>query len=583
MRLFLRLTTFSTLLWCLASPAVFAADLPPAATPGGALPGLDDEITEPFVYPNVNPGQQPAPPPEIETEAGAPRMLVRGFRIRGVAPHEDLGITQQAVEQLVRNEARKLVAGEAAQGFTLSMFEVLTRAVSNFYRKRGYFLARAFIPEQKVSDGIVTITIIEGFLDQVVFRDNRLYSDEQLADVFDDLIGEPVFLDDIERAVFITNDFPGLEARALFGPGLKPGSAAIQLGVVEDTSGGFLSWDNHGSFYTGEYRLRGNYGANNLFGQADRLDTNFIFTLDPQNSLYLDVSYEQPVLNYDFLTGGGYSWNNFDVGGNLEDLKINGESTILNGYLTYLFRRKRTERMSATVDLSLKEAESFVINTLESRDRLTVISLQGLYQGTSWSGSGNYQQLSFTLSLGLDDFLGSMDSNGDELSGRTTGAGDFAGGDFTKSNIDYLFLLKMADLQSLTFRVSLQATSDALTSLEQFSLGGPGTVRAYPVAEALMDEAQLFSVEWRADASGAVETSFFRGLQLFAFYDYANGSLNDPLNNDIDKVKFSGIGFGAEIEPWEDLKGRIQFAFDLGDSPSDNQSLPFYFSLQYDY
>ena len=570
------------LLCYLVSNINHAAPLPPGATPGGARPILDFGITEPFVYPETIPSEEQTQAP-VEEDADAPRMLVRGFRIQGVQPREELGITQHSIEQLVISEAQILVAGAAAQGFTLSMFETLTRSISRFYRERGFFLARAYIPEQKVNDGVVTINIVEGFLDQVVFLGNQRYSDDQLNDLFDDLIGEPVFLEDIERALFIANDFPGLEASALFGPGLKPGSAAIQLNTREDPSSGFLSWDNYGSIYTGEQRLWGNYRVNNLFGQADLVNTNFVYTLDPQNSLYFDVSYQQPVLNNDFLAGGGYSFNTFDVGGNLADLEINGESSILNGYMTYIYRRKRTERMSATLDLSLKSAESKVIDTLDSRDKLTVLSGQALYQGTSWSSAGAYQQLSVTLSLGLADILGAMDSDGDGLSGRTGGSGNRAGGDFIKINIDYLYLRRIAALQSLSFRFSLQSSSDLLTSLEQFSLGGPDTVRAYPVAEALMDDAWLISVEWRADASPDIPQTFLNGLQYLAFFDYAKGSLNDPLNNDIASVALSGIGFGVELEPYKKFGMKVQIAYALGDEPSDNQSLPFYFRFWYDF
>ena len=351
----------------------------------------------------------------------------------------------------------------------------------------------------------------------------------------------------------------------------------------ETPSAGFFSLDNYGSFYTGEQRLRANYQVNNFFGQADRLSTNLILTLDPQNSTYMDFAYEQPVLDYDYVAGGGYSLNSFDVGGNLADLGINGESSIINGYMSYIYRRQRSERMSATLDLSLKSAQSKILSTLDSQDKLTVLSLSGLYQGTSWSDSGAYQQLGVTLSLGLEGILGAMDSNGDGLSGRTGGSGNRASGGFSKINIDYLRLQKLAELQSLIFRASLQNSSDLLASMEQFSLGGPDSVRAYPVAEALVDNAWLLSVEWRAQASPDIPQTLLHNLQLFVFLDYAKGSLNDPLNNEINSVTFSGYGFGADVEPYRQFKARVQFAFDLGDPPSDSQSLPFYFSLRYDF
>jgi hemolysin activation/secretion protein len=251
--------------------------------------------------------------------------------------------------------------------------------------------------------------------------------------------------------------------------------------------------------------------------------------------------------------------------------------------MTYIYRRKRTERMSATLDLSLKSAESRVIDTLDALDKLTVLSAQALYQGTSWSRAGAYQQLSATLSLGLDEFLGAMDSNGDGLSGRTGGSGLRAGGGFTKINIDYYYLRRIAVLQSLAFKLSLQQSSDLLTSLEQLALGGPDTVRAYPVAEALVDNAFLISLEWRADASPDIPQAFFNGLQYLAFFDFAEGSLNDPLNNEIESVTLYGIGVGAELRPFKKFRMKLQLAYALGDEPSDNQSTQFYFSFVYDY
>jgi hemolysin activation/secretion protein len=562
--------------------SVFAANLPPAATPGGALPNLNDEITEPFVYPDPTfaPEQKLEAPPE---EIDAPRLQVRGFRINGVKPHEKLGINQDAIERLVLSAAKELVAGEASRGFTLSMFESINIAIGRYYREKGFFLARAYIPEQKVEDGIVAINIVEGFIDQIVYSGNRLYSDAQLQVLFDPLKGEAIFLDSVESAVFISNDFPGMKANVLFGPGLEPGSAALQVNVEEKTSNGFITYDNYGSIFTGENRLRGNYQRYNLFGKADRLDLNAIATLSPQNSIYYDIAYQQPLLGNRYLVGGSYNANTFDVGGNLADLGINGESTILSGFMSRIISRGRTARITTAVDFSLKSAESRVISTLDSQDKLSVIGLSANYAGTSWSSSRAYQQISTRLSIGLADFLGSMDSNGNGLSGRRGETQERAGGDFTKLNLDYLRVSRLTEFQSLLLRFSAQTSSDLLTSLEQFSLGGPDTVRAYPVAEALVDKAMLFSAEWQADASPEIPQTWLNKLKFSIFYDYATGSLNDPLTNDIASVSLSGLGFGIQAVPFNKFTAKMQYAFSMGDEPSDNQSLPFYFSLQYDF
>jgi hemolysin activation/secretion protein len=187
------------------------------------------------------------------------------------------------------------------------------------------------------------------------------------------------------------------------------------------------------------------------------------------------------------------------------------------------------------------------------------------------------------LSIGLPGFLGSLDSDGSALSGRQGKIKGNAGGDFTKLNLDYLRISRLTEFQSLLLSFSGQVSSDLLTSLEQFSLGGPDTVRAYPVGETLVDKAWLFSAEWQADVSPETPQPWLNKLQLSIFYDYATGKLNDPFTNVISSVALSGIGFGIQVEPFNEFTAKMQYAFVLGDEPQDNQSSPFYFRLQYDF
>jgi len=554
----------------LVSSQLMAADVPPAATPGGALPKEQFRYPEPFSYPNTS------PPPEVEkklelVEKGAPKMRVKGFRITGVDENLEAGISQQSVEQLVKETAEQMLTTVASNGFTISMFEQITATVARYYRERGYFLARAYIPEQTVNDGIVQINIVEGFLDQVVFSGNSLYKTEQLERLINPLIGDSVFKPDIEQVLFTLNDYPGLSSTMVFGPGLKPGSAAIQLNSTETPSTTSFTLDNFGSIYTGENRWKINHQSNNLLGRADLLDVNFMLTTSPANSKYLDGSYQQPVLGQHFIAGGGLTLNLFDVGGNLSDLGINGESTDIHGFMQYHHRRNRTERLSATAGLHLKSSSSSAISSQFTEDTLTVLTVAGDYSGTSWSSSAVHQTANVTLSMGFGE------------STRTSPTHVVTNSDFTKLSFSYTRLQPISELQSLILTFRGQTSSDRLTSLEKFSLGGPDTVRAYPVAEALMDEAYLFSAEWMAYASPDIAQTLLNNLRLSVFYDHAIGSLNNPLQNEVESVSFSGFGGSAQLEPYNQVEVKITLAFDTGDKPSDNMSLPFYFSLKYEF
>ena len=579
-----RLFTSVCLALCI-NYSVVAADLPAAATPGGALPKLNDGITEPFVYPGTTLSSDSSEEVPLE-DVNAPRMQVRGFRINGVKPHQALGINQASIEALVLTKALELVEGKTLKGFTLSMFDAINVAIGRYYREKGFFLARAYIPAQKIENDIVAINVVEGYIDQIIISGNRLYSDEQLDELFLPLQGEAVYLANVENSVFIANDYPGMKATAMFGPGLKPGSAAMVVNVEEEDADGYITFDNYGSAFTGENRLRGNYQLYNLLGNADRLDLNAILTLRPQNSVYYDIAYQQPLLDNRYLVGGSYNTNQFEVGGErLADLQISGTSVILRGFMMRIISRGRSARITTTADLSLKSAESQVFDTLVSEDKLSVIGLAANYAGTSWSwpGLGVYQQMNAKLSIGLPGFLGSLDSEGNALSGRQGRVEGNAGGDFTKLNLDYLRISRLTEFQSLLLRFSGQVSSDLLTSLEQFSLGGPDTVRAYPVSEALVDNAWLVSAEWQANASPETPQTWLNKLQFSIFYDYAAGKLNDPFTNVISSVALSGLGFGIQVEPFSKFTAKMQYAFVLGDEPQDNQSSPFYFRLQYDF
>lgn len=515
------------------------------------------------------------------TEKGAPRMKVRGFRIVGIDEDFEHGISQKIIDELVKQKAEDMLKAEASKGFTVSMFETITSTISRYYRYQGYILARAYIPEQTINDGIVQINIVEGFLDQVVYNNNRLYSDQQLTKAFDPKIGQSVFKENVEQVLFDLNNYPGLRANMIFGPGLKPGSSAIQLNVIETPSTTALSVDNYGSTFTGEYRYRIQHSRNNMFGQADKLDLNLILTASPANSLYYDVFYDQKyaLFGLPLRVGGGLKINSFDIGGNLSDLGINGDSSVIFGQAKYIYSQTRDEQITFTGGLHLKSSESKVQSTLDSKDNLTVITLAGDYAGRSWSSSDVFQTLNVTLSIGLPEFLGSMDSNGNEQSGRQGGSDAFAGGDFTKVAFNYTRTHFLSPLESLNFTFKGQLSSDLLSTTEQYSLGGVNSVRAYPVAESLMDKVYVGSVEWFIKT--APETSIFglQDLKFSLFYDLAKGSLNDPLTNDVASVSYSGFGGSVEINPYKNAALKMSIGFITGDDETGEQSLPFYLNF----
>ena len=565
---------------------VSIAAVPGGITPGGAMPQIQDK-PEPFVYPSIEKPGVPVPVVR-EEDPNAPRMLLKGFELYGIKDRPEHDITLEKIQYLIAAETEAMLPPGGQRLFTISMFEKIALAITRYYRARGFFLARAYIPEQKVKNGIVKLQVVETYLDRVVFDGNKLYDDDTMAVLFEDLLDKPVYITDVESAMFKLNDYPGLTASAVFGPGTEPGSAAIVMRTDETPYENRLSVDNYGSAYTGENRILFHHDSNNLFGNADLLAVNVMSSFSPTNNQYVDFSYRQPVFSSLFKVGGGLTYNQFTVGQELEDLDINGDSIIANGFIDYGVIHTRNDRLNIITDLSLKQATSRVVSTVQAKDKLTVIRLDAVYSGIDrllWKAS---HEAYFSVSIGLPELLGSMDENGDGISGRRGGsgatattAGTRAGGDFTKFNFGYSRLQPTFNLQSLLFRFDMQISSDLLTSLEQYPLGGPYNVRAYPVAEILVDNAMFTSFEYIVSASPEIKQTWLNRLQLSVFFDYATGDINDPILNSVSSATLSGLGIGIQAVPFNAIKARLDIATATGDEPSDLQSLPFYFSLEY--
>ncbi len=597
-------STHAALLFALTALAVatapaFAQQVPPAGTPGGARPQIEETAPGGAGAPAVitQPEAQLQP---CRDETGA-RMQVAAFRLAGVVDRPQFGISGSELATRVES----LRAGYR-QGLGICELREVTRSITNYYRARGLFLARAYVPEQSVRDGVVTVRILEGVLADVASPPqcaraarpeaggaslgcNEVYDIELLRRPFEDLLGEPVHRDSIEREMLRINTYPGYTGSGVFRPGAELGTTTLVLDTRRETRFAADAWfDNHGTELTGENRLYGRVQLNNALGQAEQFRFLALQTLDPDNATFLSADYAQPIISPEYRLDAGFSQNTFSVGDVFEQLDIEGESTIMRGTLSRQFLLSRTRSLSAHAGVARKSASSTQSGTNIGEDELLVLSGGGRWDFLDEDGrSGN--ALQGTLSLGIPEVLGAMDSGGDPDASRVGGSGDRAGGDFTKLNLEYsrsqaLPAREFFRNQVLLLRARLQFSSDLLTSLERMSLGGPNSVRAYPPSEFLADTATVLNVEWQARSVIEDPDSIWHNLLVAAFVDYADGELNDPLTNEEGTVTLLGIGGGVQFRPTRKLTAKFELATAIGDpEPSNEKSLQTFFSFRYDF
>jgi hemolysin activation/secretion protein len=550
---------------------------PDQLTPGGLLPQLENvELPRAeqkiFVIPPVR-EREPI------SEGGA-QLQVRYFDL-----FIDPVLGRKAGDELngiVRGFLIDRVVVQPQGGYTIANIESIAADVTELYREAGFFLAWAYIPMQKVKDGIVRINVLPGELGAVNVEGNENYSTSRIVAPFEKLIGEPVESDTLESAVLQVRDFPGLMPLAVLGPGLEVGSSELTLSVAEQPLNFSVTGDNYGTVVNGQYRVIGSLVWNNPLGQADRLKVDILQTFDPAENTYGSIFYESPIARSSWSLGANIYTNQFEVGAVGQNLGLQGESAVAGLFGKKQFKRSRDLNISIDAALNAKRAsfDSPFAASGEREDKLSVITL-GLNLDTvdSLAGVTGITAFRVWLDLGIADFLGSMPADGNCNSTRQGATADvcdgqttfkYAGGDFTKFAISLQRLQQITTYNSLLFRAYYQFSSDLLVSLEQVAIGGPFNNRGYPVSQALVDKGGFATFEWTYNFAGRFpefsKTSGIRSYALwnwFLFTDFGGGEKNDPFPNEEGKIDLSSFGGGLEMAWDVGERSNINFRFEL--------------------
>ena len=481
------------------------------------------------------------------------------------------------------------VTENLAEGFTIGRLETLAADLTELIRDSGFILAWAYLPEQDVENNVVTISVLPGSLNAITTDGNNRYSTERLIEPFSDLIGMPVQRTAIENSIMSVRSYPGLSTSAVFSPGDAVGTSQLTLRVSEDPFDFAVFADNHGTESTGENRVRADMFWYNPFGIGDSISVNALQTFNPAENLYGGLTYQAPLFSPDWSLILAYSHNAFEVaagaaaGAGVDGRNLAGDTDVGSVGVSTNLRLTRRSRIDAGVEIAVKNA---VLENLpkETEDNLTVASL--IFSGEAvdnfWAGGIN--QFEFRYAKGIPDLFGSMSENGDGgQSTRTGGSGVSAGGDFDKISIRYQRLQRISERNSLLLRAEGQFSDDLLTSLEQFLIGGPNNVRAYPIAEFLADQGAFASLEWIIDV-GPSDSNFSYAVSVFG--DYAYGKNNDPLKNETDDTDLAGYGLGLSIGHTSDSGNQFAFRIDIATpasdiDPSDGDDPQFYGQISY--
>lgn len=444
------------------------------------------------------PQQLPKPDAEIEkpplADTGV-RITVKGFRFSGY---------QRLVKE---SELQSLVADAVGKTFSFSELQGLTNKITAYLKEQGWFLARAYLPKQDVSAGLIEIAIIQGKSDgslQIIRDKSVRLREETLRSMAKSVVspGQPLSEKDLERSVLLMNDLPGISARASLAPGATQGTTAVKIAASEGPllSGGIWG-DNQGNRYTGTWRGNGMLNINDPFSYGDQIS---LLLTGAEGLMQGRIGYSFPLTASGLKGSLSYTGMGYQLIGDLAPLQGEGQSHSIDAGISYPVIRTRTVNLNATANYGFKALTDSYSNVTTSDRQLNsgTIGINGSIYDTALGGGYTTWNASVTT--------GSMHEGTANIA--ITGVE----GAYSRFNIGASRLQRLAERLSINLSYSGQFSLNNLDSSEKFNLGGPYGVRAYPVGEASGDEGHLFNIDLRYD----LPLPASRGsAQVSGFYD----------------------------------------------------------------
>ncbi len=481
--------------------------------PGSVAPG---RIQQQFQPP---PGPAPTPEvlePEIEESVPPTEAANIVFTLQGVNIDGSTVYSREQLTPLFKD----LLGREVS---LLDVYRVAD-AITTQYRSRGYVLSRAVVPAQRISNGEVGITVVEGFIHQVIIDGPTTAVLQAYADRI--VQSRPLTSRDLQRFLLLINDLPGIQARAVLAPASDArGGADMTLMVTQKRLDLGLGLDNRGSKYIGPMELFSDAALNNPTGQSDQLSFRYITTPEAEAELrYVELGYVLPIGPDGFkfsLTGSG---NESSPGSNLQSpiLRTHARGATVTAKLGYPLFRSRTENLIADGSFTFRDSQldqltlpsnALLPNSYEDRIR---ILRAGISYDTQDRGEGR-DFFHFEFSQGLKILDVSPDGglrNTSRVGGRT---------DFAKATVDLSRLQSLnrvaPGLDLLTAASAAWSFGKKMLASEQFVVGGSQYGRGYDSSELSGDYGASAKIEFQYGAPLHVRRETL-DMQTYSFYDY---------------------------------------------------------------
>jgi hemolysin activation/secretion protein len=458
--------------------------------------------------------------------------------------------------------------------------EKARESLEKAYHAAGYLTVLVSIPQQRVNEGLVRLSVTEAPVDRLRVTESRYFLPSQIKAAAPELAeGKVPNFQDMQTELAALNRNADRRITPVLRPGKTPGTVEVDLKVQDNLPlHGSVELNDRYSQDGSRTRASASIRWDNLWGKQHSMGLNLqTVPGKPNESQVLSLNYTLPLRGGDILAFYGVK-SNSDVSA-VGTLNVVGRGVILGTRYIRTLPGSDKHFHSASFGADYKDFDQSV-NLIGSGGFNTPIKYLPLTIGwdSTWLGDQGPTRAGVAFNFHLQGLVGDEQEFADKrFKGRAAYA--YLRGSYSQERT-------FENRYGLTLRGTWQLAGQPLISNEQFAIGGVDTVRGYLESAALGERGLALSIEGKtpnlaSQLFGPEESK--TKLNAIAFVDAGHVRVKDPITA-TDRFSLASMGLGMRLEGWKGLEAALMWAYPLKSlNKTARGDHRFHFSVAYEW
>lgn len=441
-----------------AEPVAWAAPPPVAGDPGAQLNQARDYMERQRIAQQMEEDQE-RHKVKVETEMQKPEQDADQitFTLNRVDTDPSEILTEAEIKSIT----------DPYVGKTASLKDLydMTAAVNKLYEEKGYAICRAYLPPQRIHEGVVQIKFLEGKTGNVTINGLRFTRKGYVANRIKLEPGKVANTDSLNERLQRFNATNDVQLRILVHAGEKPGTTDYEIAAFEPKNNHQISlyMDNNGYDNSGRFRGGVFYAMRSVTGQRDALRMNY---LRSRGTNIFGANYSLPVNNMGTVLDFDYGTNTTKiVKGTMESLGVKGHAYAAGITLRHPLRVDEKRRDEIGIQFLHQNSQTDIGTKSNNYTKWVDDTRNTFIPYISFTHYGKSSVLYHKHSLAFTNFNNLYDT----------------ADNYAAYRLDAVYQKRLKGGQMLLGRLNAQIASESknMSSSDFFYIGGANSVRGY--------------------------------------------------------------------------------------------------------